>query len=200
MRRVFEVDVLLCGRCGGRRRIVTVYPGGPRRLDLLARLGRSPPAGLPPPRGFPDLDAAPVIIGSAPGGRRFHARFPSTHSTPDGRDALRPRGPPAAPARPPRFGSLLGRLRQRSITAQGARPWGERGEGWRQAGAGRRGSALGIPSMKRPSPVKRKLLIAISWNLRGRQPPRERSERWFPSRQSLRGLASCGHPSIRALR
>jgi len=41
MRRVFEVDVLLCPRCGGRRRIVAVYPGGPRLRELLDRLGLS---------------------------------------------------------------------------------------------------------------------------------------------------------------
>ena len=58
MRRVFEVDVLLCSRCGGRRRLVAVYPSGQRRRDLLDRLGLSPPPGLPPPPGFPALDAA----------------------------------------------------------------------------------------------------------------------------------------------
>jgi len=41
MRRVFEVDVLLCPRCGGRRRIVAVYPGGPRLRELLDRPGLS---------------------------------------------------------------------------------------------------------------------------------------------------------------
>jgi hypothetical protein len=58
MRRVFEVDVLLCSRCGGRRRSVAVSPGGQRLRDLLDRLGLSQPPGLPPPQGFPDLDAA----------------------------------------------------------------------------------------------------------------------------------------------
>ena len=52
MRRVFAVDVLLCSRCGGRRRIVAVYPGGQRLRDLLDRLGLSQPPGLPPPQGF----------------------------------------------------------------------------------------------------------------------------------------------------
>jgi hypothetical protein len=50
MKRVFELDVLLCGRCGGRRRIVGVYTGGQRLRDLLERLGLSdPPAatGVP---------------------------------------------------------------------------------------------------------------------------------------------------------
>jgi hypothetical protein len=52
---VFEVHVLLCSRCGGRRRIVAVYSGGQRLRDLLDRLGLSPPLGLPPPQGFSDL-------------------------------------------------------------------------------------------------------------------------------------------------
>ena len=49
MKRVFEIDVLLCPRCGGRRRIVAVYPGGQRLRDLRDRLGLSePPAtGVP---------------------------------------------------------------------------------------------------------------------------------------------------------
>jgi hypothetical protein len=50
MKRVFEIDVLLCPRCGGRRRIVSVYPGGPGLRYLLDRLGLShPPAatGVP---------------------------------------------------------------------------------------------------------------------------------------------------------
>jgi Putative transposase len=50
MRRVFEIDVLLCRCCGGRRRIVAVYPGGPRLRELLDRLGLSQPPGRPPPR------------------------------------------------------------------------------------------------------------------------------------------------------
>ena len=41
MKRVFAIDVLWCARCGGRRRLVGVYPGGPRLRDLLARLGLS---------------------------------------------------------------------------------------------------------------------------------------------------------------
>jgi hypothetical protein len=39
LKRVFALDVLLCPSCGGRRRIVGVYPGGQRLRDLLARLG-----------------------------------------------------------------------------------------------------------------------------------------------------------------
>jgi hypothetical protein len=59
MKRVCEIDVLLCNRCGGRRRVVAVYPGGPRLRDLLDRLELSQPPGLPPPPEFPALDAAP---------------------------------------------------------------------------------------------------------------------------------------------
>jgi hypothetical protein len=59
MRRVFEVDVLRCSRCGGRHRIVAVYPGGRRLRELLNRLGLSPPPGLPPPRGVPAFHTAP---------------------------------------------------------------------------------------------------------------------------------------------
>jgi hypothetical protein len=58
MRRVSAIDVLLCRRCGGRRRIVAVYPRGQRLRDLLDRLGLSPPPGLPPPQGFSKLAAA----------------------------------------------------------------------------------------------------------------------------------------------
>ena len=58
MRRVLEVAVLRCRRCGGRRRIVAVYPGGQRLRDLLDRLGLSQPPARPPPLGFPELDAA----------------------------------------------------------------------------------------------------------------------------------------------
>jgi hypothetical protein len=43
MKRVFEIDVLLCPRCGGRRRIVAGYTGGQRLRDLLDRLGLSAP-------------------------------------------------------------------------------------------------------------------------------------------------------------
>ncbi|OFV85340.1 MAG: hypothetical protein A2W26_06970 [Acidobacteria bacterium RBG_16_64_8] len=51
MKRVFALDVLLCPRCGGRRRMVGVYPGGQRLRDLLERLRLgerySPPAPEP---------------------------------------------------------------------------------------------------------------------------------------------------------
>jgi hypothetical protein len=50
MKRVFALDVVLCPRCGGRRRIVAGYPGGQRLRDLLDRLERSEPtaAGASP--------------------------------------------------------------------------------------------------------------------------------------------------------
>ena len=57
LKRVFALDVLLCPRGGGRRRIVGVYTGGERLRALLERLGlgdcsaargpsRSPPRAL----------------------------------------------------------------------------------------------------------------------------------------------------------
>jgi hypothetical protein len=49
MARVFELDVLLCPRCGGPRRIVAVYHGGPPLRALLQRLG----LGAPPTTGGP---------------------------------------------------------------------------------------------------------------------------------------------------
>jgi hypothetical protein len=58
MKRVFAIDVLLCNRCGGRRRVVAVYPSAPRLHDLLDRLELSQPPGLPPPPRSPALDAA----------------------------------------------------------------------------------------------------------------------------------------------
>lgn len=58
MKWVLEIDVLLCSRRGGRRRVVAPYPAGQKLRDLLDRLALSQPPGLPPPQGFPDLDAA----------------------------------------------------------------------------------------------------------------------------------------------
>jgi hypothetical protein len=50
MKRVFAIDVLLCTRCGGRRRIVAGYTGGQRLRDLLDRLGLcAPPAARASP-------------------------------------------------------------------------------------------------------------------------------------------------------
>jgi hypothetical protein len=42
--------VLLCPRCGGRRQIVGVYPGGPRLRELLRRLAVGDYASRPPPQ------------------------------------------------------------------------------------------------------------------------------------------------------
>jgi hypothetical protein len=49
LKRLFALDVLLCPRCGGRRQIVGLYPGGPRRRDLRQRLGLGDHASRPPP-------------------------------------------------------------------------------------------------------------------------------------------------------
>ncbi len=57
LRRVFALDVFQCPRCGGRRRLVGVYPGGERLRELLERLGlarasgAAEPARAPPRRG-----------------------------------------------------------------------------------------------------------------------------------------------------
>jgi hypothetical protein len=49
LKRVFALDVLRCPSCGGRRRIVGVYPGGQRLRDLLARLGLGARSALAEP-------------------------------------------------------------------------------------------------------------------------------------------------------
>ena len=49
MKRVFALDVLLCPRCGGRRRIVGVYSGGQRLRDLLERLRLGDRSSRPAP-------------------------------------------------------------------------------------------------------------------------------------------------------
>jgi hypothetical protein len=49
LKRVFAVDVLRCPGCGGRRRIVGVYSGGPRLPELLERLGLGDRSTRPPP-------------------------------------------------------------------------------------------------------------------------------------------------------
>jgi hypothetical protein len=55
LRRVFALDVFQCPRCGGRRRLVGVHPGGEPLRALLERLGlgSASPSGKPsrsPPR------------------------------------------------------------------------------------------------------------------------------------------------------
>jgi hypothetical protein len=50
MKRVFALDVLRCPRCGGPRRIVGVYSGGPRLRELLARVGLGARSSRPPPQ------------------------------------------------------------------------------------------------------------------------------------------------------
>jgi putative transposase len=59
MKRVFEIDVLRCPCCGGRRRIVSLYPGGPRLRDLLDRLGVSHPPAASGVPGSPELHPRP---------------------------------------------------------------------------------------------------------------------------------------------
>jgi hypothetical protein len=49
LKRIFALDVLQCRRCGGRRRIVGVYAGGPQLRELLARLGLGERSSRPPP-------------------------------------------------------------------------------------------------------------------------------------------------------
>ena len=39
MARVFEVDVLRCDQCGGRRKVVAFIPEGTQAQELLERLG-----------------------------------------------------------------------------------------------------------------------------------------------------------------
>ena len=53
LNRVFAIDVCLCPRCGGRRRIVAVYPGGAGLRSRLERLG------LPEARAAPRSSRAP---------------------------------------------------------------------------------------------------------------------------------------------
>ena len=88
-----------CPHCGGRRRIVAVYPGGPRLRDLLDRLGLSPP---------PDRARRPrgALLSTPPGDRA--PALPGQGSAPPG---------PAALPRPlPRPASAPGRRRRPSPT------------------------------------------------------------------------------------
>ena len=39
LKRVFEVDVLHCGKCGGRRKVTAFIPSGERARETLERLG-----------------------------------------------------------------------------------------------------------------------------------------------------------------
>jgi hypothetical protein len=71
MKPVVAIDVLLCTRCGGRRRVVAVYPAGPRLRDLLDRsssasfrASRHPTESRLSPRA-PDQPSA-LTIGAAP--------------------------------------------------------------------------------------------------------------------------------------
>jgi hypothetical protein len=54
LRRVFAIDVVACPRCGGRRRLVGVYPGGAPLQTLLGRLGlEGAPSSAEPARAPP---------------------------------------------------------------------------------------------------------------------------------------------------
>ena len=76
MRRVFNLDVLACPRCGGRLRVIAAVQDPLAVQAILAHLPRSgapapppaPPAPAPSrsPRLSPSLDAAPAP-GGAPG-------------------------------------------------------------------------------------------------------------------------------------
>src|SRR5262245_28905695 len=106
MRRVFEVDVLLCSRCGGRRRVVAVYPEGRRLRDLLDRLGLSPPPRLPPPQAAllstwpPDWQSALSIGAALLGAGALPRLLPAQHRPRTALNAPPPRGSAALTARP----------------------------------------------------------------------------------------------------
>jgi hypothetical protein len=78
MRRVFDLDVLACPRCGGRLRVVAIVPDPAVVRTLLTHLGRARSTEAPGP-----APPAPAAIGSTP------------RSAPD------PRGVPLAGAPPP---------------------------------------------------------------------------------------------------
>ena len=58
MRRAFEVDVLACPRCGGRRRLVALIEASAVARRILTHLGL--PAAVPRP---PVARAAPISDG-----------------------------------------------------------------------------------------------------------------------------------------
>ena len=131
----------LCPLCEGRRRIVAVYPGGPRRRDLLDRLGFSPPPlriarrpsgarlSTPPPDRAPALPSGSAPPGAAalprPLARPASAPGPRRHPLSRAVTPLAPELPSCGP--PPRSDGVFSpsRLRRRDRR--------ERGEGWPQA-------------------------------------------------------------------
>jgi hypothetical protein len=59
LRRVFEIDVLCCPRCGGRLRLLcTVHDGFSARRYLQGVSAQSPPAEARPPPGPEDTTSA----------------------------------------------------------------------------------------------------------------------------------------------
>ena len=123
MRRVFAVDVLLCRRCGGRRRLVAVYPSGAARSP--DRLGLSPTPGPPAAPGIPCAETRPRDI-------RLHYQTQGRPALPrplPGHASAGPRrspwtpgrcSPASAPARPGRRArpGPPGRLRSRAPPAE----------------------------------------------------------------------------------
>ena len=59
LRRVFEIDVLACPKCGGRLRLLcTVHDGFSARRDLRCVNAQSPPAEARPPPGPEETTSA----------------------------------------------------------------------------------------------------------------------------------------------
>jgi Putative transposase len=67
MRRVFDLDVLACPRCGGRLRVIATVQDSAVVRTILAHLGRAhstePPGPAPPP---PPSCSPPALIGRRP--------------------------------------------------------------------------------------------------------------------------------------
>jgi hypothetical protein len=60
MRRVFDLDVLACPRCGGRLRLIATVVDPAVVGKILAHLGLLPPAGSPGPAPPSDDLPAPA--------------------------------------------------------------------------------------------------------------------------------------------
>ena len=55
MQRVFEIDVLVCEHCGGRRRVLTFLTDPPVLRRILEHLGlAADPPSVAPARGPPE--------------------------------------------------------------------------------------------------------------------------------------------------
>jgi hypothetical protein len=71
MRRVFDIDVLACPRCGGRLRVIATVQDPAVLRTLLAHRARAgaaePPGPAPPARAaIPSLDACPCRAPAPP--------------------------------------------------------------------------------------------------------------------------------------